>query len=60
MLVPVKLAPDPKARGWKPAKGWYFYDTEKLQAVLLERRFNTKKLCQAACDLLNTRAKGGL
>ena len=47
-LVPIKLRPDPKARGWKPKAGWYMYDTCKLTAVALDKAYPTKTACWKA------------
>lgn len=46
--TPIKLKPDPKARGWKPKAGWYCYNTVQLRADL-GTRYATKKQAETAC-----------
>lgn len=62
MFTPIKVGPDSKARGWKPIKGWYlwntttheidFHQTAKVQGSY-DKPFTTKRECQKACDQLN-------
>ena len=47
--VPVRLKPDPKARGWKPKAGWYCFSTKTLQADV-SQRFSTKIAARKACE----------
>lgn len=41
-LVPVRLRQDRRARGWKPASGWYIYDTCKLRPIDPLHSYRTK------------------
>ena len=50
--TPIKLKGDPKAWGWKPAAGWYCYDTVSLAADP-RRRFSGKQAAQKECDRRN-------
>lgn len=52
MWTPVKLKPDPKARGWKPRAGWYCYDTVSRTSDL-RACFSGKQSAQKACDRRN-------
>lgn len=52
MWTPVKLKPNPKARGWKPQAGWYCYDSESLSSDLRSRH-SGKQAAQKECNRRN-------